>query len=114
MVTIDKDNYKSFRQNLEYLITDTDIKSREQLSFLMAQRSFRRKKDGTRLYPSEKQLNIAWDYVSSKAISSQTLTEILYRTEKYKYYTVKRVTTKEITYNNKKYRKGQFLPKGYK
>lgn len=114
MVTIYSETYKSYRQNVTYLMQDTDIKTKEQLSFLMAQRGFRRLKDGTRLYPSEKQLNIAWEYVKDKGLSIQKIDVLLYREERYKHHVVRRVAVKEIVYKNKKYRKGQFLPKGYK
>lgn len=114
MDLIYKETYKSYRQNLKYLIEDTDIKTKEQLSFLMAQRGFRKKKTGERLYPSEKQLYIAWEYVKEHAETIQHLEQIFFRTERYKRHTVKRVAVKEVTHKNKKYRKGQFLPKDYK
>lgn len=61
------EDYKSFRLNLDYIISDTDVHSKEQLSFLMGQRGFRKKKTGERLYPSDRQLTLAWDYIKSRS-----------------------------------------------
>lgn len=114
--TIMQPEYKSFRQNLEYIISDIDVKSKEQLQFIMAQRGFRKLKDGTRLYPEGRQLDLAFEWVTERQIQGQWkgLEHILFRTEKYKRHTIYRSTSKEpIIYKNRQYRKGQFLPKGY-
>lgn len=66
MVTTEKE-LKSFRLHVDTLLSDTDIKSKKQLAFLMKQRGFRVARDNTRLYPSEKQLEIAWHHLSSKS-----------------------------------------------
>jgi hypothetical protein len=113
MALIGAPEYHAFRQNLNYIIDDTDIKTKEQLSFLMAQRGFRKNKHGQRFYPSEKQLTLAWDYIISTGYDHKVIDNILYRQEKYKKATIKRVIVKNIVYKNKTYRKGQFLPKDY-
>jgi hypothetical protein len=115
MQNIYNEKYGSLRANLKYIIDDVEIKSREQLSFIMAQRGFRKKKDGSRLYPSTKQLNIAFDYITNAQQNKwQTIDKIVFRTEKYKSHSVKRLMRDNIIYKGKTYKKGQFLPKEYK
>ncbi len=121
-------DYDSFRKNIDILLDETDIKTKEQLSFLMREKGFREKRQidfdrelqrevkyTINVEPKEKQLNLAWEYVISKSTRKQDMTYIKYRVEKYKRHQIYRVMSKEpITYKNKKYRKGQFLPKEYK
>lgn len=111
MPTIDDSEYISFRRNLRYIMDDTDLTSKKQLGFLMTQRSFRINKKHERLWVSEKQLNVAWDYVTGHR-EWIDFNKIKYKEELYGSFKKKRALT-SITYKKKTYRKGQFLPREY-
>jgi hypothetical protein len=104
--------YNSFRRNLDYIWDDEKPESKNALKLLMFQRGFRTKKEGERKQPTDIQVEIAWDYLKRR-YAVKTLEEIFFRQEKYKKHVIYRATT-NYTYNNKKYRKGQFMPKGVK
>lgn len=113
-VMFDK-KYDSFRKNLDYIYEDTYPNLDKQLLIkLMRDRGFRESKKLGRLEPKESQIYWAWEYLEKKYGKTE-IDIIEYRTEKYKYFTIRRVMTKKgIIFRNKKYRKGQFLPKEFK
>lgn len=113
MVNIRDDSYISFRQNLDWIMEDTPNLDKAILKKLMRDKGFRTDKYGNRYMPKDTQLEIAWDYVSGKSEHWKPLEEIFFREERYKRHIVKR-SMKSLTFRNKTYRKGQFLPKEYK
>lgn len=110
MSNIRTDEYAPFRKNLNYIMDDYPSGlDKATLSKVMRERSFHEIK-GERCRPTIKQLELAWGYISSKGV---TITEIFFRTERYKRHSVRRAM-KSIPFKGKTYRKGQFLPKEYK
>ena len=121
-------DYDSFRTNLDIIMRDEPELNEMLLEKLMRDKGFRKKriiefdrslgrevKHYENLYTTESQINLAWEYVQSKAIKIEKIDTFKFRIEKYKRHTVRRSTSKEyIIYKNKKYRKGQFLPRDYK
>jgi hypothetical protein len=106
------ETYKSFRQNLDYVIQDSHPESKEQLKILMGRYGFRKNKKGERFYPSDKQLDLAWNYTFKKE-AWKPLSGVTYRAERRKTYTVYRATS-NFYYKGKLYKKGRFVPKGVK
>ena len=108
-----RSNYPSFEKSLDLHFGDKPPKNKEELSKLMKDYAFRIasiKGVQEKIEPTEKQLNYAWTYISRKYFPYQEHIEDYYRTETYRKKYVYRAN-KNIEYKNKKYRKGQFLPR---
>lgn len=106
-----KEVYKSFRKNLDFIWEDSEPDNKELLKKLMRERSFHESR-GVRLEPTYKQLEVAWDYLKSK-YKTERLEDIKFRLEKYRTHSIRRFT-QPVIYKGKRYRKGQFVPKGFK
>jgi hypothetical protein len=119
--------YDSFRKNVDMIVTEMPELNQMLLEKIMRDRGFHKKRQidfdrelGREIkyfkneMPTELQQTIAWDYIQKKGtVKDMTFTR--YRTEKYKNTSVKRsIFSGELSYKNKKYKKGQFLPKDYK
>jgi hypothetical protein len=113
-------NYPSFEKSLDLHFGDEPPKNKEQLNRLMKDYAFRVssiKGIQEKVEPTDKQLNYAWNYIKSKYFPYQPHIEDYYRIETYGFYVKTRKpryiyrATKNIEINNKKYRKGQFIPR---
>jgi len=60
--------YDSFRDSLKVNFEDRDIENRIQLKKLMRAAGYHTKKDGELLYPTQKQLDYAWNYLKGRQI----------------------------------------------
>jgi hypothetical protein len=60
-------DYNSFRKNLNWLMDNNDVKSKNQLKFLMTESGFRVSEKYGNLSPSNNQLELAMEYVSFKS-----------------------------------------------
>lgn len=107
IVNIMQPIYRSFRKQVDFIFEDEQPQTKEALKLLMYQRGMRQTKE-QRLHPTDRQVELAWEYVQSK-YQTVKLEEIFFKTERYKKHIIYRATkTKEI--DGKKYRAGQFIP----
>ena len=100
--------YKRFKKSVLIDFGDIDIESKNELRELMTQYGYRRKKDGTNLYATDKQVDTANNWL--KKSRGQRIIDDYFKVETYNKRIIRRAM-KNIVLNGKEYRKGQFLPK---
>jgi hypothetical protein len=111
-----KSNYKSFDKALDLHFSYDTPTNKDDLSNKMTDYGFH-VVDNDKESPTDKQLNHAWEYILKNYLPKQKeitdyyqveTTGISHTTRKpnYRYR-----ATRNIIYKNKKYRKGQFMPK---
>jgi len=97
-----KTNYKAFRKQLRLDFGDIDLKTKNELKILMRTGGYRKKsikKELVKVFPTQKQLDFAWEFLKGKDIS--------YKLEEFGRYRAER----NIYIKGKLYKKGQFVPK---
>lgn len=127
MLKINEPEYDTFRINVKVILENNEDISKNTLRKLMRDKGFRKKryiefdrelgrevKDYRNAEPTDKQVEVAWEYVLSKSNKVDYLDNIVYRTERYKHGSVRRLMRDKQEYNKKIYRKGQFLPKNFR
>jgi hypothetical protein len=112
MKNLQHSNYPSFEKSLKIDFgkypPETQKELKEQMTLLRY-----RIKNGEKIPPSDAQLDYAWNFLVRQGIieeKRQRLITEYYKIEIYRKRKLYRATS-SITINNKKYRKGQFLPK---
>lgn len=104
-----KSNYPSFEKSLEFHFEEDIPQSRTELSRQMKLLGFH-PVNNKKEFPTEKQLDFAWEFIKRNYIKEQKKLEYFFKTEEYHKHYVHRAN-QNIVYHGKRYRKGQFLPK---
>lgn len=108
---VSKNDYEPFIEALEVDQQFLDYETKEELKYLMQSYGYRYSKKYGKLEPTSKQVNYAWDYLKGKQPQQVLERYIDFVENKYTKHEVIRAE-RGLSFEGKRYRKGQFLPKG--